>query len=166
MYAVTPRFALSTSDAMLDMCQTLLREHRELRVQSHINESPDEVRMVAEQFRWGADYVSVYDRFGLTASRAVLAHNVHPTESELERLAASGTAIAHCPTSNAALGGRDGSGSDRGSMPGGRRVTPRTRRGVTVTNAGQSPSRQLRSRLHENKDSDHPPHLASPNSWV
>src|SRR6476659_9249568 len=104
LYAVTPRFALSTSDAMLDMCQTLLREHHELRVQSHINESPDEVRMVAEQFRWAADYVSVYDRFGLTGSRAVLAHNVHPTDGELERLAASGTAIAHCPTSNAALG--------------------------------------------------------------
>jgi guanine deaminase len=104
LYAVTPRFALSTSDAMLDMCQTLLREHQELRVQSHINESRDEVRMVAEQFRWAADYVSVYDRFGLTGSRAVLAHNVHPTDGELERLAASGTAIAHCPTSNAALG--------------------------------------------------------------
>ena len=104
LYAVTPRFALSTSDAMLDMCQTLLREHQELRVQSHINESPDEVRMVAEQFRWGADYVSVYDRFGLTASRAVLAHNVHPTDRELDRLAATRTAVAHCPTSNAALG--------------------------------------------------------------
>jgi guanine deaminase len=104
LYAVTPRFALSTSDAMLDMCQTLLREHQELRVQSHVNESLDEVRMVAEQFPWAADYVSVYDRFGLTGSRAVLAHNVHPTESELERLASTGTAIAHCPTSNAALG--------------------------------------------------------------
>jgi guanine deaminase len=104
LYAVTPRFALSTSDAMLDMCQTLLREHQELRVQSHVNESPDEIRMVAEQFPWAPDYVSVYDRFGLTGPRAVLAHNVHTTDGELERLAATGTTIAHCPTSNAALG--------------------------------------------------------------
>src|SRR4030095_8868240 len=104
LYAATPRFAPSTSAASVDICQALLREQRERRVQSHVNESPDEVRMVAEQFPWAADYVSVYDRFGLTGSRAVLAHNVHPTESELERLAATGTAIAHCPTSNAALG--------------------------------------------------------------
>jgi guanine deaminase len=104
LYAVTPRFALSTSDAMLDMCQTLLREHQELRVQSHVNESPDEIRMVAEQFPWAADYVSVYDRFGLTGPRTVLAHNVHTTDGELKRLAATGTMVAHCPTSNAALG--------------------------------------------------------------
>jgi guanine deaminase len=104
LYAVTPRFALSTSEAMLDMCQTLLREHQELRVQSHVNENVDEIRMVAEQFPWAADYVRVYDRFGLTRPRAVFAHNVHTTDGELEHLAATGTAIAHCPTSNAALG--------------------------------------------------------------
>jgi guanine deaminase len=104
LYAVTPRFALSTSDATLDMCQTLLREHQELRVQSHVNENTDEIRMVAEQFPGAADYVSVYDRFGLTGPRAVFAHNVHTTDGELELLAATGTAIAHCPTSNAALG--------------------------------------------------------------
>ena len=103
-YAVTPRFALSTSEAMLDMCQTLLQEHQELRVQSHVNENPDEIRMVAEQFPWAADYVSVYDRFGLIGRHAVLAHNVHPTDAELERLATTRTTIAHCPTSNAALG--------------------------------------------------------------
>ena len=104
LYAVTPRFALSTSEALLDICQTLLREHRGLRVQSHVNESLDEIRMVAEQFPWAADYLSVYDRFGLTGPHAVLAHNVHTTDGELARLAATGTAIAHCPTSNAALG--------------------------------------------------------------
>lgn len=104
LYAVTPRFALSTSDAMLDMCRTLVREHDDLRVQSHVNENRDEIRMVAEQCPWAADYVGVYDRFGLTGRRTVLAHNIHATDAELERLAATGTAIAHCPTSNASLG--------------------------------------------------------------
>jgi guanine deaminase len=103
-YAVTPRFALSASDAMLEMCQTLVAEHRDVLVQSHINEDPDEIRHVADAFPWAHDYVAVYDRFGLAGSRTVLAHNVHATDSELERLAATGTAIAHCPTSNAALG--------------------------------------------------------------
>ena len=104
LYAVTPRFALSTSEAMLEMCQTLVGEHGDLRVQSHINEGRDEIRRVAEAFPWARDYAGVYDRFGLTGTRAVLAHNVHPTDGELERLAATGTSIAHCPASNAALG--------------------------------------------------------------
>ena len=104
-YAVTPRFALSTSDAMLEMCQTLAAEHDDILVQSHINEDADEIRKVAEAFPWASDYLAVYDRFGLTGSRTVLAHNVHATAAELERLAASGTTIAHCPGSNAALGG-------------------------------------------------------------
>ena len=104
LYAVTPRFALSTSEAMLEMCQTLVGEHGDVRVQSHINEGRDEIRRVAEAFPWARDYAGVYDRFGLTGTRAVLAHNVHPTDGELERLAATGTSIAHCPASNAALG--------------------------------------------------------------
>jgi guanine deaminase len=104
LYAVTPRFALSTSDAMLEMCGTLLSEHEDLRVQSHVNENREEIRLVAERFPSVADYVSVYHRFGLTGSRTVLAHNVHTSDGELACLAATGTAVAHCPTSNAALG--------------------------------------------------------------
>ena len=104
LYAVTPRFALSTSDAMLEMCQSLVGEHDGLRVQSHINEDRDEIRKVAEAFPWARNYTDVYDRFRLTGARAVLAHNVHATDAELERLAATRTSIAHCPSSNAALG--------------------------------------------------------------
>jgi guanine deaminase len=104
LYAVTPRFALSTSEAMLEMCQTLVAEHGNVRVQSHINEDPEEIRQVARAFPWAPDYTAVYDRFGLTGTYAVLAHNVHPTAAELERLAAVGASVAHCPSSNAALG--------------------------------------------------------------
>ena len=104
LYAVTPRFALSTSDAMLEMCQTLVREHGGLRVQSHINEDRHEIQKVAEAFPWARSYADVYDRFGLIGAHAVLAHNVHATDAELQRLAATRTSIAHCPASNAALG--------------------------------------------------------------
>ena len=104
LYAVTPRFALSTTEAMLEMCQTLVGEHEGLRVQSHINENQDEIRKVAEAFPWARDYLAVYERYGLTGAHAVLAHNVHTTDAELERLAAASTSIAHCPASNAALG--------------------------------------------------------------
>lgn len=104
LYAITPRFALSTSEAMLEMCQTLAREHPTVRIQSHINENSDEIAAVARAFPWAADYLAVYERYGLTGSRTVLAHDVHPTDGELQRLAAGGTSIAHCPASNAALG--------------------------------------------------------------
>ena len=104
LYAVTPRFALSTSDAMLEMCRTLVAEHDDIRVQSHINEDRDEIRKVAEAFPWARTYTDVYDRFGLTGARTVLAHNVHATDAELERLASTRSSVAHCPSSNAALG--------------------------------------------------------------
>jgi len=103
-YAVTPRFALSTSEAMLEVCQTLLGEHEGLLVQTHLNENLEEIAQVKSLFPWAPDYLAVYERFGLNVPSAVMAHDVHPTASELERLGTSGVSIAHCPSSNAALG--------------------------------------------------------------
>jgi guanine deaminase len=104
LYAVTPRFAVSTSEAMLEVCQTLLNEHDGLLFQTHLNENVQEIAEVARLFPWASDYLAVYERFGLSRPRAVMAHDVHPTDSELDRLASSGASIAHCPCSNAALG--------------------------------------------------------------
>lgn len=104
LYAATPRFALSASEVMLEVCQTLLREHEGLRVQTHLNENPAEIAEVARLFPWARDYFAVYERFGLSGPNAVMAHNLHPSESELSRLAATRTSVAHCPWSNAALG--------------------------------------------------------------
>jgi guanine deaminase len=104
LYAVTPRFAFSTSEAMLEVCQSLRREHEGLRIQTHLNENLQEIAEVAKLFPWASDYLEVYERFELSGPGAVMAHNVHPTPSELERLAAAGTTVAHCPCSNAALG--------------------------------------------------------------
>ncbi len=103
-YAVIPRFALSASEPMLEVCHTLLRENPTLHFTSHINENPLEVTEVARLFPWAADYLAVYERFGLIGRRSVLAHNVQATAPELHRLAASQCSIAHCPASNAALG--------------------------------------------------------------
>jgi guanine deaminase len=104
LYAVTPRFAFSTSEAMLEMCQTLVQEHPTVRVQSHINENESEMAGVRAAFPWAGDYLAVYERYSLAGRHTVLAHNVHSTDAELARLAASRTTIAHCPASNAALG--------------------------------------------------------------
>ncbi len=101
-YAVTPRFSLSCTDALLASCAALHRDVPGSWITTHINENTVEVHTVRQLF--GCGYLDSYDRHGLVGARSVLAHNVHPTDPELARLAAAGAAVAHCPTSNAALG--------------------------------------------------------------
>jgi guanine deaminase len=103
-YAVMPRFALSASEPMLEVCRALLQENPEVLFTTHFNENIREIEEVAQQFRWAEDYLAVYERFGLISGRSVLAHDVHTTDSQLQRLAESGASVAHCPCSNAALG--------------------------------------------------------------
>jgi guanine deaminase len=103
-YAVIPRFALSASEPMLEVCQALLKEDASLRFTSHINESPREVEAVAAMFPQARDYLEVYERFELIGRRSVLAHNVQASDGEIDRFAARGASVAHCPCSNAALG--------------------------------------------------------------
>jgi guanine deaminase len=103
-YAVIPRFALSASEPMLEVCRALLEENSELLFTTHINENIREIEEVSRQFPWAADYLAVYEKFGLISARSVLAHDVHTTDSQLQRLSESGASVAHCPCSNAALG--------------------------------------------------------------
>jgi guanine deaminase len=101
-YAVTPRFSLSCTDALLASCAALLNDTTGSWFTSHINENPAEIAKVRQLF--GCGYLESYDRHGLVGSRSVFAHNVHPADTELKLLADSGATVAHCPTSNAALG--------------------------------------------------------------
>ncbi len=103
-YAVTPRFALSASDAILEVCGALLRENPGVLFQTHLNESIPEVKEVARLFPRDADYLAVYERHGLAGRHSVFAHSVHTTDAELERMAAHESSASHCPGSNAALG--------------------------------------------------------------
>lgn len=103
-YAVTPRFSLSASDAMLDACASVVKDVPGAWFTSHVNENLAEVESVRELFGDSDHYVDTYDRHGLVGGRTVLAHNVHATDDELALLAAQGAAVAHCPTSNSALG--------------------------------------------------------------
>jgi guanine deaminase len=102
-YAVTPRFSLSASDDMLAVCGDLM-QHAEVMFTSHINENLAEVASVADLFPGSRDYLDTYDKHGLITDRSVLAHNVHATDAELAVLGANGAFVAHCPTSNSALG--------------------------------------------------------------
>jgi guanine deaminase len=101
-YAVTPRFSLSASDEMLDACAQLLGKG--VWFTSHINENVAEIEVVAGLFPGAQDYLDTYRRHGLVTARSVYAHNVHPGDAELAVLAEHGASIAHCPSSNCALG--------------------------------------------------------------
>lgn len=102
-YAVIPRFSLSCTDDLLSACAAVLAEVPGAHFTSHVNENTREIAAVAKLFD-ETHYVGTYDRHGLLGPRSVLAHNVHPGDDELALLATRRTSVAHCPTSNAALG--------------------------------------------------------------
>jgi guanine deaminase len=104
LYAVTPRYAGSSTPEQLELAGTLWREHPGVFMQTHISEQHDEIAWVMKLFPQQRDYLDIYAHYGLIGRRAVLAHGVHLDESEFERCHASGTALAHCPTSNLFLG--------------------------------------------------------------
>lgn len=103
-YAISPRFAVTSSEAQLELAGALVKEHPDLLMQTHLSENRGEIDFVANDFPWSTDYTDVYDRFGLLGPRSFFAHGVHLSERELGRLSESGSTIVHCPTSNNFLG--------------------------------------------------------------
>lgn len=103
-YAVTPRFVPTSSDAQLAGAGALLAAHPDVLMHTHLAENHGEVAAVAARFPDAADYLDVYDRFGLVGPRSVFAHCIHLGTRALDRLAAAGSGIAFCPTSNLFLG--------------------------------------------------------------
>ena len=102
-YAVSPRFAPTSTPELLEAAGALKKEFPDAYVQTHISENRNEVQWVHELFP-EAEYADVYDRYGLLSERTVLAHGVHLTEEELDLLSRRGARIAHCPNSNLFLG--------------------------------------------------------------
>jgi guanine deaminase len=103
-YAVTPRFAPTSTETLLALAGSLKQEFPDCYVQTHVSENLAEVEWVRELFPSHLDYVSVYEHHGLVGDRTILAHGVHLGDGELARLAARGARIAHCPNSNLFLG--------------------------------------------------------------
>jgi guanine deaminase len=104
LYAITPRFAGTSSPEQLAAAGRLWREHPECLMQTHMAENRDEVAWIRELFPDRRNYLDIYDHHGLCGQRAVFGHGIWLEEAELQRLHASGAAIAHCPTSNFFLG--------------------------------------------------------------
>ena len=103
-YAVTPRFAPTSTDEQLLAAGKLLQEHEGVYMHTHLSENLDEIAWVQELFPKAKNYLDVYDQAGLLGKRSVFAHGIHLCDGECERLAETDSAIAHCPTSNMFIG--------------------------------------------------------------
>jgi guanine deaminase len=104
LYCVTPRFAPTSSPEQMEMTGALWKEFPGTYLQSHVSENCGEVAWVKELYPDRRGYLDTYDHYGQLGPRAVYGHGVWLDEDELRRCHESGTAIAHCPTSNLFLG--------------------------------------------------------------
>jgi len=103
-YAVTPRFAVTSTDAQLAMAGEVLAAHQDVLLHTHMSENRAEIAEVARLFPQDRDYLAVYERHGLVGRRSVFAHCVHCDDAAMGRLATAGASIAFCPSSNLLLG--------------------------------------------------------------
>jgi guanine deaminase len=104
MYAITPRCALTSTPEQLEVTGALCKEHPECYMQTHVSENKGEVAWAKELFPERKGYLDVYDHYSLCRPRAVFGHGIHLTDEEMQRIHVTGSAIAHCPTSNFFLG--------------------------------------------------------------
>jgi len=103
-YAITPRFALTSSEEQLAAAGRLASEYPDVWIHSHLAENTAEVEQIARQFPASRSYLDVYDQFGLVRERSVFAHCLHVNAEDRQCMAHKGSAVAFCPTSNLFLG--------------------------------------------------------------
>jgi guanine deaminase len=103
-YAITPRFAATSSIAQLQGAGRLAQEYPDVFIHSHLAENRDEVSWVRQLFPDSRSYLDVYDRFGLLRDRATYAHCIYLDATDRARMAASGAGAAFAPSANLYLG--------------------------------------------------------------
>ena len=104
VYAITPRFSPTSTPEQLAALGALWAEHPDCPMQTHLAEQTDEVAWVADLYPEARDYLDTYEAAGLVGPGAMFGHAIHLTGRERARLAESGSAVVHCPTSNTFIG--------------------------------------------------------------
>jgi guanine deaminase len=103
-YAITPRFAITSSPEQLEMAGALYRERPDLHMQTHLSENHAEMAFTQELFPWSKDYTDIYQHYGLLGKKSLFGHCIHLSEREADALSDSGSVAVFCPTSNLFLG--------------------------------------------------------------
>ena len=103
-YAITPRFAITSSPEQMEMAGALVKEFPDLHMQTHLSENHAEIAYTCELYPEAKDYTDVYARYGLLGPKALLGHCIHLSEREADVLSETGSVAVFCPTSNLFLG--------------------------------------------------------------
>ena len=103
-YVITPRFAPTSSPEQLEALGALWAANPDCLMQTHLSEQTDEIAWVQSLFPKARDYLDIYESFELLGRGAVFGHCIHLTARERARLAETGAALIHCPTSNSFIG--------------------------------------------------------------
>jgi guanine deaminase len=103
-YAITPRFSPTSSEAQLAALGALWAEHPDCLMQTHLSEQEAEIAWVRDLYPEARDYLDTYEAHGLLGARAVFGHAIHLERREIDRIAETGAALVHCPTSNTFIG--------------------------------------------------------------
>ena len=103
-YAVTPRFAITSTPEQMETAGALMREHPDLHLQTHLSENHAEIAFTQGLYPWSRDYTDVYAHYGLLGGKALFGHCVHLSEREADALSESRSIAVFCPTSNLFLG--------------------------------------------------------------
>lgn len=104
LYAITPRFAITSTPEQLEMAGALVAEHPECYLQTHLSENHAEIALTARLYPDAPDYLGVYARYGLLSPRALMGHCLHLTPREIGVMRETGAQAVFCPTSNLFLG--------------------------------------------------------------
>ncbi len=103
-YAITPRFAITSTPEQLAMTGQLAREHPDCHIQTHLSENRDEIAFTLSLYPHARDYLDIYESHGLLGDKILLGHSIHLEEREIARIAETGSHPVFCPTSNLFLG--------------------------------------------------------------
>ena len=103
-YAITPRFAITSSPAQMEMAGALAAEFPQLHIQTHLSENHAEIALTRELYPDARDYTDVYESHGLLRDRTLLAHSIHLSPREADAIHDAGAVAVFCPTSNLFLG--------------------------------------------------------------
>lgn len=103
-YAVTPRFAPTSTEEQLELAGTLCKKFPDVYLQTHLSENKDEIIWAKNLFPKRKGYLDIYDHFGLVGKKSIFGHGIYLTDEEWDLINAKKASIAHCPTSNEFLG--------------------------------------------------------------
>ena len=103
-YAVTPRFAITSTDEQLAALGGLLAEFPTVLMQTHLDENRDEIATIKQLFPKDPSYTAVYARHGLLGPRSLMGHCIYLGDDEIALLRDTQSVAVFCPTSNLFIG--------------------------------------------------------------